>query len=56
VNGYVYRKHAHVYEYVDRATHLFLVSKGLVSLRDIKPGDEELILRRVLNEVEREKL
>ena len=34
-----YRKRAHVYEQGDEATHLFLVFKGLVSLRDIDPGD-----------------
>ncbi len=34
-----YKKHAHVYERGDRATHVFFVSKGLVSLRDIGPGD-----------------
>ena len=35
----VYKKRAHIYERGDRATHLFVVSKGLVSLRDIEPGD-----------------
>ena len=34
-----YEKRAHVYERGDRATHLFVVSNGLVSLRDIEPGD-----------------
>jgi CRP-like cAMP-binding protein len=34
-----YKKRAHIYERGDRATHLFVVSKGLVSLRDIEPGD-----------------
>lgn len=34
-----YGKRAHVYERGEPATHLFLVSKGLVSLRDIGPGD-----------------
>ncbi|MDY6951406.1 MAG: cyclic nucleotide-binding domain-containing protein [Thermodesulfobacteriota bacterium] len=35
----VYRRHTHVYDRGDRATHVFYVSKGLVSLRDIGPGD-----------------
>jgi CRP-like cAMP-binding protein len=35
----VYKKREHVYERGDRATHLFVVSKGLVSLRDIEHGD-----------------
>jgi len=35
----VYRRHTHVYDRGDRATHVFFVSKGLVSLRDIGPGD-----------------
>jgi len=34
-----YKKHAHVYERGDPAKHLFVVSKGLVSLRRIEPGD-----------------
>jgi CRP/FNR family cyclic AMP-dependent transcriptional regulator len=34
-----YEKGVHVYEHGDRATQLYVVSKGLVSLRDIKPGD-----------------
>ena len=35
----VYKKRAHVHERSDRATRLFVVSKGLVSLRDIEHGD-----------------
>jgi len=35
-----YKKHAHVYERGDRAKHLFLVSKGLVSLRRFDYGDK----------------
>ena len=35
-----YKKHAHVYERGDRAKHLFVVSKGLVSLRRFDPGDQ----------------
>ena len=34
-----YKKRAHVYERGDRAKYLFVVTKGLVSLRDIEPGD-----------------
>lgn len=34
-----YRKRVHVYERGDRATHLYVVNRGLVSLRDIEPGD-----------------
>ncbi len=34
-----YRKHSHVYERGDPAVHAFLLTKGLVSLRDIGPGD-----------------
>ncbi len=30
----------HVYEHGDRARFLFVVSKGLVSLRELKPGDQ----------------
>lgn len=35
-----YKKHTHVYERGDRAKHLFVVSKGLVSLRRLDPGDQ----------------
>jgi CRP/FNR family transcriptional regulator len=35
-----YKKHAHVYERGNSAKHLFVVSKGLVSLRRFDPGDE----------------
>ena len=35
-----YKKHAHVYERGDSAKHLFVVSKGLVSLRRFEPGDD----------------
>lgn len=34
-----FKKREHIYERGDRATHLYIVSKGLVSLRDIEPGD-----------------
>ena len=36
----IYKEHAHVYERGDSAKHLFVVSKGLVSLRRLDPGDE----------------
>lgn len=35
-----YKKHSHVYERGNGAKHLFVVNKGLVSLRRIDPGDE----------------
>jgi CRP/FNR family transcriptional regulator len=35
-----YRKNAHIYERGDRAKHLFVVDKGLVSLRRFEPGDD----------------
>ncbi|MCG6916035.1 MAG: cyclic nucleotide-binding domain-containing protein [Deltaproteobacteria bacterium] len=35
-----YKKHSHVYERGDAAKHLFVVTKGRVSLRRIDPGDE----------------
>ena len=35
-----YKKNAHVYERGDRAKHLFVVDKGLVSLRRFEPGDD----------------
>lgn len=35
-----YKAAAHVYEHGDRAKYLFVVSKGLVSLREIQPGDQ----------------
>ena len=38
-----YRKHTHVYERGDRAKHLFVVNKGLVSLRRFEPGDHVVI-------------
>ncbi len=34
-----YKRPEHIYERGDPATHLFLVNKGLVSLRDIRFGD-----------------
>jgi len=30
----------HIYEHGDRAKYMFIVSKGLVSLRQLMPGDE----------------
>jgi CRP-like cAMP-binding protein len=33
-----YRRHESIYKRGDRAKHLFLVRKGLVSLRDTEPG------------------
>lgn len=35
-----YKRHDHVYERGNPARHLFVVSKGLVSLRRFEPGDE----------------
>ena len=35
-----YKIHDHIYERGDPAKHLFVVSKGLVSLRRFEPGDE----------------
>jgi CRP/FNR family transcriptional regulator, cyclic AMP receptor protein len=35
-----YKVNSHVYEHGDRAKYLFVVSKGLVSLRELKPGDQ----------------
>ncbi len=35
-----YKKNAHIYERGDRAKHLFIVDKGLVSLRRFEPGDD----------------
>ena len=35
-----YKKNDHVYERGDRAKHLFVVNKGLVSLRRFEPGDD----------------
>jgi CRP/FNR family transcriptional regulator len=35
-----YKIHDHIYERGDAAKHLFVVKKGLVSLRRIDPGDE----------------
>lgn len=35
-----FKKHAHVYERGSPAKNLFVVTKGLVSLRRIEPGDE----------------
>ena len=35
-----YKKNDHVYERGNPAKHLFVVSKGLVSLRRFEPGDE----------------
>jgi CRP-like cAMP-binding protein len=35
-----FKKHSHVYERGNGAKHLFVVNKGLVSLRRIDPGDE----------------
>jgi CRP/FNR family transcriptional regulator, cyclic AMP receptor protein len=34
-----YKANAHVYEHGERAKYLFVVTKGLVSLRELKPGD-----------------
>ena len=35
-----YKAMAHIYERGERAKHLFIVTKGLVSLRELKPGDQ----------------
>jgi CRP/FNR family transcriptional regulator len=35
-----YKKNDHVYERGDRAKYLFVVNKGLVSLRRFEPGDD----------------
>jgi CRP-like cAMP-binding protein len=35
-----YKAQEHVYEHGQRAKYLFVVSKGLVSLRELKPGDQ----------------
>ena len=35
-----YKTHDHIYERGNAAKHLFVVKKGLVSLRRIDPGDE----------------
>ena len=35
-----YKMHEHIYERGGAAKHLFVVKKGLVSLRRIEPGDE----------------
>ncbi len=35
-----YKSMAHVYERGERAKHLYVVTKGLVSLRELKPGDQ----------------
>ena len=35
-----YKKNVHIYERGDRAKHLFVVNKGLVSLRRFEPGDD----------------
>jgi CRP-like cAMP-binding protein len=35
-----FKAQSHVYEHGDRARFLFVVVKGLVSLREIKPGDQ----------------
>ncbi|UCG20696.1 MAG: cyclic nucleotide-binding domain-containing protein [Deltaproteobacteria bacterium] len=35
-----YKRNAHIYERGKRARELFVVSKGLVSLRRIEPGDK----------------
>jgi CRP-like cAMP-binding protein len=35
-----YKAQQHVYEHGDRAKYMFVVSRGLVSLREIKPGDQ----------------
>jgi len=36
----IYKKHAHVYERGDAAKHLFVVSKGLISLSRFDLGDQ----------------
>lgn len=35
-----YKAMAHIYERGERAKHLYIVTKGLVSLRELKPGDQ----------------
>jgi CRP-like cAMP-binding protein len=35
-----FKANAHVYEHGDRAKAMFIVTKGLVSLREMKPGDQ----------------
>jgi len=35
-----YKVGSHVYEHGDRAKYLFVVTKGLVSLRELQPGDQ----------------
>ncbi len=35
-----YKPKDHIYEHGDRAKHMFIVLKGLVSLRQLMPGDE----------------
>jgi len=35
-----YKRHDHVYERGNPARHLFVVSKGLISLRRFEPGDD----------------
>lgn len=35
-----FKVQSHVYEHGDRAKYLFVVVKGLVSLRELKPGDQ----------------
>ena len=35
-----FKIHSHVYEHGERAKYFFVVCKGLVSLRELKPGDQ----------------
>lgn len=35
-----YKSKDHIYEHGDRAKYMFIVTKGLVSLRQLMPGDE----------------
>jgi CRP/FNR family transcriptional regulator, cyclic AMP receptor protein len=35
-----YKAKGHIYEHGDRAKYMFIVGKGLVSLRQLMPGDE----------------
>jgi CRP-like cAMP-binding protein len=35
-----YKRAGHIYEHGDRAKYLFIVTKGLVSLRELQPGDQ----------------
>lgn len=35
-----YKPKDHIYEHGDRAKYMFIVTKGLVSLRQLMPGDE----------------